>query len=317
MKTVLITGCAGFIGSNFCRYFGDKFNDFKMIGIDDLSSGRISEIDKRVLFYKGSITNINFVEKLFIRHKPEYVFHFAAIPRVSYSIENPTKTTEANVLGTVVLLDMSRKFGVKKFILSSSSSVYGGAKKMPTKESENKPDPKSPYAGQKYCDEIFCKIFSQIYKLETICLRYFNVYGPGQYGDSAYSTVISAWLEALYFPNNKKAFIEGDGRQSRDFCYVDNVVQANIKAMQTKKISYGEIFNIAHGERTTLNKVKMLIEKYTNKKLDLESRKVRLGDVKHTHADITKAKKWLSYKPEVNFEEGLKRTVDWFKSRKK
>ncbi len=317
MKNILVTGCAGFIGSNFCRQFADQFSNVKVIGLDDLSSGRREVIDKRVKFYKGSIINEKLVENIFKTEKPEYVFHFAAIPRVSFSVEEPVKTTDANVLGTVVILNAARKYSVKRVVLSSSSSVYGGAKKLPTKEIENLPDPKSPYAGQKYCDEVFCKIFGDIYKLDTVCLRYFNVYGPGQYGDSAYSTVISAWLEALYFPKNKKAFIEGDGNQSRDFCYVDNVVQANIKAMQMKKNSFGEVFNIAHGERTSVNTVKKLIEKHTERRLELEKRASRIGDVKHTHADISKAKKWFGYNPTVTFEEGLVETVKWFKNRKK
>jgi len=154
-----------------------------------------------------------------------------------------------------------------------------------------------------------------LYDLDTICLRYFNVFGPKQYGDSPYSTVVAAWLEAVYFPKKKIAFIEGDGNQSRDFCYVDNVVEANILAMQSKKKFGGEFFNIAHGERTNLLEVKKLLEKYSGKKIDLEKRKPRLGDVRHTHADISKAKKWFGYKPTVNFEEGLKRTVEWWENK--
>jgi UDP-glucose 4-epimerase len=268
-------------------------------------------------FYRGSITDGKILEKIFSKHKPEYIFHFAAIPRVSYSVQNPLQTTNVNIDGTVNLLEKANKYGVKRLILSSSSSVYGGAKKLPTKESENFPDPKSPYAAQKYADEIFCKIFSDLYSIDTVCLRYFNVFGPGQYGDSAYSTVVSAWLESLYFPKNKKAFIEGDGKQSRDFCYVDNVINANILAMKSKKNFKGETFNIAHGERTSVNEVKDLIEKYTNKKIDLEKRPKRIGDVLHTHADVSKAKKWFGYEPYVRFEEGLKKTVKWFENRKK
>lgn len=214
-------------------------------------------------------------------------------------------------------MEVSKNHGVKRFIYSSSSSVYGGAKKLPTKESENYPDPKSPYAVQKYIGELFCKIFSELFELDTICLRYFNVFGPGQYGDSPYSTVISAWLEALYFPKKKKAFLEGDGNQSRDFCYVDNVVLANILAMKSKQKFMGEIVNIAHGSQIKINQVKKLIEKYTGKKLVLDKRPPRLGDVRHTRADIFKAKKLIGYNPKVDFENGLKLTIKWFKSRKK
>lgn len=316
-KTVLVTGCAGFIGSNFCKQFSDLYPETVVLGVDNLSTGRKEAIDKRVKFFKGTITNTKFLDGIFNKFKPEFVFHFAAIPRVSFSVEHPLETTFTNIDGTVALLQVSKKYDVKRFILSSSSSVYGGAKRLPTKEADNFPDPKSPYSAQKYADEIFCKLFSDLYGLDTISLRYFNVFGPGQYGDSAYSTVVSAWLESIYFPKNKKAFIEGNGRQSRDFCFVDNVVLANILAMKSEKLFKGEAFNIAHGERTTVIEIKKMIEKYTNKKLDLEVRPPRKGDVLHTHADITKAKKWFGYKPKILFIEGLLKTIEWFEKRKK
>ena len=147
-------------------------------------------------------------------------------------------------------------------------------------------------------------------------MRYFNVFGPGQYGDSPYSTVVSAWLESVYFPKKKKAFIEGDGNQSRDFCYIDNVVLANILAMESKRKFNGEVLNVAYGSQTKINEVKKLIEKYSDKTLNLEKRPPRLGDVRHTRADISKARKLLGYNPQVDFEEGLKKTIEWFKSRK-
>lgn len=315
-KTILVTGCAGFIGSNFVKQFNKKFSKVKIIGIDDFSAGRKDALEPSIIFYEGSILDERLLEKIFSKHKPEYVFHFAALPRVSYSVEHPRHTSEVNIIGTVALLETSKNHGVKRFIYSSSSSVYGGAKKLPTKESENFPDPRSPYAVQKYIGEPFCKIFSELFGLDTVCLRYFNVFGPGQYGDSPYSTVVSAWLESLYFPRKKKAFIEGDGNQSRDFCYVDNVVLANILATQSKRNFNGEIFNVAHGSQLKINDAKKLIEKYTNKKLNLEKRLPRLGDVRHTRADISKARKLLGYNPQVDFEEGLKKTIEWFKSRK-
>lgn len=314
-KTILVTGCAGFIGGNFVRQFKKKFPKTKIVGIDDFSTGRKDAFPSSVIFYEGSILDEKLLKRIFPKHKPEYVFHFAALPRVSFSVEHPRLTSEVNIIGTVALLKMSKASGVKRFIYSSSSAVYGGAKKMPTKESENFPDPRSPYAVQKYAGEPFCRTFSELFGLDTVCLRYFNVFGPGQYGDSPYSTVICAWLESLYFPKKKKAFIEGDGNQSRDFCYVDNVVSANILAMNSKKNFKGEAFNIAHGERIKVNEVKKLIEKHTGKKLHLKKYPPRLGDVKHTCADISKAKKFLHYRPKVDFNEGLKRTIKWFQSR--
>lgn len=315
-KTILVTGCAGFIGSNFVKQFRKKFPKAKVIGIDDFSTGRKDALDPSITFYEGSILDERLLEKIFSKHKPEYVFHFAALPRVSYSVEHPRHTSEVNIVGTVALLEASKNHGVKRFIYSSSSSVYGGAKKLPTKESENFPDPKSPYAVQKYIGEPFCKIFSELFGLDTVCLRYFNVFGPGQYGDSPYSTVVSAWIESVYFPKKKKAFIEGDGNQSRDFCYVDNVVLANILAMESKQKFNGETLNIAYGSQTKINEVKNLIERYADKTLDLEKRPPRLGDVRHTRADISKAKRLIGYNPRVNFEEGLNKTIEWFKSRK-
>lgn len=314
-KTILVTGCAGFIGSNFVNKFLERFPKTIIIGIDDLSSGRKDSINKKITFYQKSILDESALNNIFSKHKPEYVFHFAALPRVSFSVNFPVRTTEVNVAGTAAILEASKKHGVKRLIYSSSSSIYGGAKKMPTKESENIADPKSPYASQKYAGELLCRNFSYISDLDTVCLRYFTVFGPGQYGDDAYITVIAAWLESLYFPKNKKGFMEGDGSQSRDFCYIDNVIEANILAMQSGKRFNGDAFNVAHGERTSLKEVKKLIEKITGKKLDLEKRTPRKADVKHTCADISKAKKILGYKPKFNFEQGLKKTIDWFESR--
>lgn len=322
-KSILVTGVAGFIASNFVREFHTRYPRTTIVGIDDFSSGRRDivqrlrkEVGGKFVFFDDSILNGRRLEAIFKKYKPEYVFHFAAIPRVSYSVEHPRETSEVNIIGTIALLEASKEHGVKRFIFSSSSSVYGGAKKLPTKEAENMPNPQSPYGAQKYAIEPICRVFSRLYGMDTVSLRYFNVFGPWQYGDSAYSTVVSAWLEALYFPKHKKAFVEGDGNQSRDFCYVDNIVQANILAMRSKKPFHGEVFNIAHGERTTVNAVKRLIEKYTGRKLVLEHRPPRKGDVRHTHADISKARKWFGYKPTVSFDEGLQRTVAWFESRK-
>ncbi len=314
-KAILVTGCAGFIGSNFTKQFKQKFPETEIVGLDDFSTGRREAVGDEVVFYERSINDRELLKKIFSAHEIAYIFHFAALPRVSFSVEQPAKTTEANILGTINLMEAAKDNKVKRFIFSSSSAVYGGAKKLPTKEEENEPNPQSPYAMQKYAIEPFCKIFSDLYGMDTVCLRYFNVFGPGQYGDSPYSTVISAWLEALYFPKGKKPFLEDDGEQSRDFCYVDNVVRANISAMEYEGRLNGEVFNVAHGERTTVNDVKKLIEEYTGRKLDLEYRPARVGDVRHTHADISKVEKILGYKPVIDFREGLKRTIAWFEKR--
>lgn len=315
-KTILVTGPAGFIGSNFVATFKKQFSKTEIVGIDNFSTGRKDRLDKSITFYKGSITDRKFLDKVFKKHKPEYIFHFAAMPRVSVSVEFPVETTENNIVGTVAVLEAAKNHGAQRVIYSSSSSVYGGADQLPTPET-TPINPKSPYALQKYVGEPYCKIFSSLFGLDTAVLRYFNVFGPGQFGNSPYSTVMAGWLEALYFPGSKELFLEGDGLQSRDFTYVDNVVQANIKAMLCEKRINGEAFNVAGGERTTLLEVRKLIEQYTGKKLSIEMRPTRIGDVRHSHANISKAKKVLDYKPEVDFKTGLKKTIAWFDSRKK
>jgi len=316
-KTILVTGCAGFIGSNFTKQFKKKFPKTKIVGIDDFSTGRREALQSFIIFYEGSILNERLLRKIFSKHKPEYVFHFAGLPGVPFSIKHPRQTANVNIIGTIALLQASKDHKAKRFIYSSSSAVYGNAQRLPIKESENFPDPKSPYAAQKYSAELFCKTFSELFNLETVCLRYFNVFGPGQYGNSPYSTVIPAWLESLYFPNKKKAYIEGDGNQTRDFCYIDNVVLANILAMESKQKFNGEALNVGCGYQIKINEVKKLIEKYTCRSLNLEKHPPRTGDIRDASADISKARKILGYNPQVNFEEGLKKTVEWFKSRKR
>jgi len=328
----LVTGCAGFIGSNFTTALRRLYPDKAIIGIDDFSSGRRELIygteirtsgvprtpdvqiqDDNFHFYEGCITNGELLDKIFQTHRPQYVFHFAAIPRVSFSVEQPALTTKTNIYGTALLLEKCRDYNVSRFIFSSSSSVYGGADKLPTKESENPPRPISPYALQKYVGELLCQNASRMYGLDTICLRYFNVFGPGQYGDSPYSTVISSWLENLYFDGNP--YQEGNGGQSRDFCYVDNVVRANLLAMQSENKFSGQPFNIGGGERTDLIAVKRMIEQLIGRKINLEQRPERKGDVRHTQADVNQAHRWIGYQPSVNFADGLKKTVEWFSSR--
>ena len=311
-KSVFVTGSSGFIGGNFVRGFKQTHPDVEVVGLDIKKGDSASDA-----FYLGSICDEKLLNKIFSKHHPEYVFHFAAIPRVSYSVLYPAETAHVNVYGTALVLEKARDHGVKRFVFSSSSSVYGGAKKLPTREHENLPNPRSPYATHKHVGEIFCKHTSELHGMDTVSLRYFNVYGPGQFGDDPYSTVVSAWLEALYFPDERKPYIEGDGTQSRDFAYVDDVVCANILAMRSQKDFKGEAFNIGAGGRTDLLTVKRLIEKHTGKKLKLEKRPPRKGDVKHTHADISKARKHLGFKPQVPFEEGIVHTIKWFEGRKK
>ncbi len=316
VKTILVTGCAGFIGSNFVKKFKDKYPKATVIGIDNLSTGRKEVIDKGIVFYKISILDTKPLREVFKKHRPEYVFHFAALPQVAYSVDHPKETTEVNLIGVINLLEVSKEFKVKRFIFSSTAAVYGKASKLPINETTTFPNPISPYAIQKNSSEMFCRMYSELFGLDTVCLRYFNVFGPGQYGGSAYATVISAWLESSFFPNSKKAYIEGDGSQTRDFCYVDNITNGNILAMECSNNLKGEVINLASGKKIAVKEAKKLIEKYSNKKLDLEKKPARLGDIKHSHADISKAKKLIGYKPTTGFSEGLEKTIAWYKERK-
>jgi UDP-glucose 4-epimerase len=314
-KSILVTGCAGFIASNLIKEFKQRYPKTNIVGVDNFSTGHRELLDPRITFYEGSVADSAFLDRIFKKHRPEYVFHFAALPQVSYSVEHPAETTVANIAGTVTILEKSRDYGVKRVMYSSSSAIYGLAKHIPTNEKDNEPNPESPYGLQKLVGEPFCRLFGKLYGLDTVCLRYFNVFGPGQYGGSAYATVICNWLDGIYFPKKKKPFIEGDGKQTRDFCYVGNVVLANILAMESAKPFRGEAFNIGSGTKIDLLAVKRDIEKYTGQSLALERRPARLGDVRSTQADISKAKKWLGYSPETDFEEGLKKTIEWFEKR--
>lgn len=311
MKTLLITGVAGFIGSNLARELLVRFPNYTIIGLDDLSSGRKSAIPKGVKLTIGKIQDRALVEKLFKKYKPEYVFHLAAVPRVLYSVEHPIETTDANIMGTVVLLEAAARHKTKRFIFSSSSSVYGPNPKLPTKELENHPNPISPYALQKYAGEHFVRLFSELYNLDTVSLRYFNVFGPGQFGDSPYSTVISAWLFGVYGVSGLRPYMTGDGTQSKDYNYITHVIEANILAMQHKKPLNGMALNISSGKQHDLWEIKKLIESTTSLKLELERRPPRPGDVLFSNGDTSRARKILGYKPNVPFKQALKETADW------
>jgi nucleoside-diphosphate-sugar epimerase len=238
----------------------------------------------------------------------DYVFHQAAVPRVPYSVEHPAYTTEHNLAYTVQLMEACKQGGVKRFIFASSSSVYGGAKIMPTPEDYPK-NPVSPYAMQKHHVEEYCKLFNKLYGFDSVCLRYFNCFGPNQYGDSAYSTAISAWCHAIKHGTPLRS--DGDGEQSRDMCYVDNVVDANILAAIHPGEFGGETFNVACQERTSNN---VILEWFKNRFGDLEivNAPERPGDVKHTCALIKKSKEILGYTPKVNIWEGLEKTIEWW-----
>ncbi len=316
-KSVLVTGAAGFIAGNFIRKFQKEYPKTEIVGLDNFFNSTEEAVPAGIVFYEGSIRDEQSLEKIFSKHKPEYVFNFAAMSYVPLSVEKPVETSDVNITGTILVFKKSSEHGVKRVIHSSTSAIVGTAKHYPTNEKDNPPDPLSPYAAQKLACEPFAKIFGNLYGLDVACLRYFNVFGPGQYGVSPYSTVISAWLEAIYFPKNKKAVLFGDGENRRDYCYVDDVVDANIACMRHDGKFGGEVFHIGTETYFSVNQVKELIEKFTGRSLELDRQPSRAGDARDTLADTGKARQFFGYTPKVSFEEGLKRTVAWFEQRKK
>lgn len=310
MKKVLITGGLGFIGSNLVERLK---KDCKIVVVDDLSSSRddwkeIVERNKEVEYVESCYADPKILERV-ASSEFDFVFHIAAVPRVLYSVENPVETTENNVMKSVMLVHSAVLGKVKRLIFSSSSSVYGGAEVLPTPVDCEK-DPKSPYAWHKSAIEDYIKMSTELYDVDMVSLRYFNVFGPGQFGGSAYSTAVSAWCHAI--KNDLPLRKDGTGEQSRDMCYIDNVVEANVLSMNSKKKFGGECLNVACGERVTNNEI---LEFLKAKKPDIKIQKApfRLGDVMHTQADITETQKTLGYKPRVLFWDGLEKTLEWWR----
>lgn len=308
-KRVLVTGGCGFIGSNLSAALDSK--GFKVTIVDNLNSPR-ADYKKFLCENKG----LTFIKECFSsdtvldmikKNNFDFVFHVAAIPRVVYSVENPFETTDVNVSKTVKLLEACCG-NISRFVFSSSSSVYGGAETLPTPTSHLK-DPKSPYAWQKSSIEDIIKIMCNLNGLDAVSLRYFNVFGPGQFGDSAYATAVSAWCHAI--KNKKSLRKDGTGEQSRDMCYVDNVVQANILSIQRTDSFSGECLNVACGDRTSNNEILQFLENSFGS-LEIKEAPFRPGDVMHTQADISLTQELIGYEPKVRFWEGLERTLEWW-----
>ena len=305
-NSVVVTGGAGFIGSNLVSALV-KYNTVRVI--DNLSTGYIKNIknfikNTQVEFVKGTITNINFLRRTF--KDIDYVFHLAAIPSVPRSIINPIKSNYTNINGTLNVLVASRDNNVKKVIYSSSSSVYGDTPSLPKKE-DMKPLPLSPYAVGKLTGEYYCQAFTKVYDLSTICLRYFNIYGPQQDKLSEYAAVIPRFITSI--SNDKSPVIFGDGEQTRDFTFVKDAVNANILAAASKETG---VFNIAYGKRISINDLAKSIMNITGKKIKPIYKEPRSGDIRHSLADISKAKRKLGYVPKIEIKEGLEETIAWF-----
>ena len=308
MAKYIVTGGAGFIGSNITRELVRLGHTVKVI--DNLSTGKLenlNNISKKIKFVKGNICNLNLLQKEL--HGFDFVLHQAALCSVPRSIANPARTNRNNIDGTLNVLVTSRDQKIKRVVFASSSSVYGDI------ESEFKTEGNtgkilSPYALTKFTGEEYCRLFYKIYGLETISLRYFNVFGPAQDPDSQYAAVIPKFIKLMMA--GKRPTIYGDGNQSRDFTFVKNNVLANILAAKSHP-GAGEVFNIACGENFTLNQLVQLInqELKTNIKPIYTSK--RPGDIKHSKAEIKKAKKTIGYQPKVYFKEGLRETIQWYK----
>lgn len=312
MKAV-VTGSNGFIGFNLCKKLREL--NWSVIGVDDLSSGLAENVVEGFTYIQVKIQDAPRIQQILREFQPDVIFHLAAIPRVSFSVQNPTMTAEANVLGTLTILEGIVKASLAtktRFINSSSSSVYGGADVRPTLES-HPANPKSPYALQKYQCEQWISLFCELYGIDALNLRYFNVFGPHSLFGGAYSTVLSAWFYHLYVDKAYQPFLEGDGTQSRDFCFVGNVVQANLLAATREKGFKGEAFNVAQGQAHSLLECKELLEEISGQTLDMEQRPPRVGDVKHTLADISRAKSELGYQPESNFIDQLVQMGQWYR----
>ncbi len=305
----LVTGGAGFIGSNIVE--GLLKNRESVRIIDNLSTGNIHNLDNfrsEIEFIEGDIQDLSTIQKAM--NGIEFVFHQAALPSVPRSIENPVASNDSNISGTLNVLLAARDNNVKRVIYAGSSSAYGDTPTLP-KQEDMTPHPLSPYALTKLTGEYYCKIFNSVYGLETLTIRYFNVFGPRQNPASQYAAVIPKFIESLL--KDQPPTIYGDGEQSRDFTYIENVVSANILASKAKKTS-GEIVNVATSIRTTINQLFYTLKDLLEKDINPIYGEAQKGDVKHSLADITRARKILGYKPVVNLEAGLKRTIDWMKS---
>ena len=312
MALYLITGIAGFIGSSLARAVlaqGDQVR-----GVDNLSTGKrenLADIIGQIDFREVDLLNLDALHAAC--SGVDYIFHEAAIPSVPKSVLDPLGSNRANVDGTVHLLIAARDAKVKRVVYAASSSAYGDTPTLPKHEGMV-PDPISPYAVAKLTGEYYMTSFYRCYGLETVSLRYFNIFGPRQDPTSPYSGVLAKFITQML--NDEQPTIFGDGTQSRDFTYIQNAVDANLLAVKAPASrAVGQVFNVATGKRADLNQAFQLLKKITGYTGEVQHGPERSGDVKHSLADLTRSEKHLGYKPKVDFEEGLRRTVDWYRDR--
>jgi len=302
MSKILVTGGAGFIGSNLV----DKLikEGHEVVVVDNLSTGKRENLNPNAVFYETDIRNFKELSPLFAGI--DCVFHLAALARVPLSIEDPVGTSEVNVMGTINVFKAAKDNNVKRVIFASSSSVYGDQKTLPLIETMV-PMPISPYALQKLEGEEWAKIFTELYEIPITCLRFFNVFGPRNDPESDYSLVIAKFLKQN--SEGKALTILGDGEQTRGFCYIGDLIEALTKAMISEKLKGGEVINIGSEKSQSVNYLAKLISD------KIEYLPVRVGDVLHTKADINKAKGLLGWEPRFSFEEGVQKTKEWFQEK--
>ena len=316
-KTVLVTGGAGFIGSNLCETL--LFNNIKTVCLDNFSTGKRENIepflsDTNFKFIEGDIRNLEDCHKAC--QNVHYILHQAALGSVPRSISDPIKTNDVNVSGFLNMLVAARDAKVTRFVYAASSSTYGDHEALPKVE-DVIGKPLSPYAITKYVNELYADIFQKAYGLDTIGLRYFNVFGRRQDPDGAYAAVIPLFVKQ--FINHESPVINGDGSYSRDFTYIDNVVQMNMLAITTtNEAALNTVYNVAFGDRTTLLELTTLLKEHLStfdesiKTIEIEHRENRVGDIPHSLASVDKAKKLLNYNPKYNITDGIKEAVNWY-----
>lgn len=305
MEHYLVTGGGGFIGSNIVEKLVSMGKRVRVL--DNFSTGKrenLKHLNGKIEIIEGDIRSYHIVMEAV--KGVDYVLHQAALPSVPRSVKDPLTTNEVNITGTLNLLTASRDEGVKRFIFASSSSVYGDSDALPKIETM-KPNPKSPYAISKLAGEYYCNVFYKLYSLPTIALRYFNVFGYKQDPNSQYSAVIPKFLSSIN--EGKEITIYGDGSQTRDFTFIENVINANLLAVESDKSHFGDFFNVACGDSISLNQMVEHMFSLTGKKTKIKYEEPRVGDVKHSLADITKISSGLKYKPSVNTKDGLSKII--------
>lgn len=310
---VLVTGGAGFIGSHTVENLVGRGYDVGIL--DNFSTGRIENIEntlkeKGVALHRCDVCDADSVHRFVGMY--DAVVHLAALVSVPRSVENPDRTNSVNVHGTLNLLVSSVRSGIKKFVFASSSSVYGESQILPKKE-DMPAVPVSPYGVSKLAAEQYCRVFARIYGLNSVCLRYFNVYGPRQ-RDGAYSGVIPNFISSML--ECKSPMIYGDGNQTRDFTFVNDVANANVLALESN-LKAGEVLNIAAGKPVSIKHVFEVLRSILGVSVEPKHMAERSGDIKHSYADISKAKELLGYRPEFDIEEGLRKTTEWFEVSRK